>query len=172
MTGQISKNLDVDFNLLQVTNAINYLTENNLKSGYKLVSKNETFNSYQFTKLKGLGGGMINVELKKINDTSTNINSSVVKLQGSGRYPDSLLSEINNIFLEDLASTITNWDEIQNTKKELEEKSRERNLKAQKLKEDNPTAYYSKFILPLLIIFGIIFGLIIFINWITNLKHN
>jgi hypothetical protein len=87
MNGQITKNLEIDFTLLQVKNAINHLIENNLKSGYKLVSKNETFNSYQFTKLKGLGGGMINVELKKINEATTNINTSVVKLQGSGNYP-------------------------------------------------------------------------------------
>jgi hypothetical protein len=171
MNGQITKNLEIDFTLLQVKNAINHLIENNLKSGYKLVSKNETFNSYQFTKLKGLGGGMINVELKKINEATTNINTSVVKLQGSGNYPESLLSEINNKFLDDLASTITNWDKIEIEKTELAERINQRNMNAQKLKEDNPVAYYSKFIFPLLIFVGILFGLFMFIKWITNLKH-
>ncbi len=171
LTTPISKNIDISYNIETVKKALNYLLDNHLKSGYNASSRNDNFNTYQFAKLKGLGGGNIGLELKKIDENYTNLNISVTVLLGSGKYYDaSHLSQIINNFLNDLSNSIINWDSIQIEKKNKEKFSKERKIIKQELKQNNPMLYYFKILLALIPFIVIIGGLLFFIYWILNLK--
>lgn len=110
MTPNPSRELDLDFPIIEIKQKIDAVIEAGKLSGYKTLEKNDLFHTYRISIVSGVLVGILNITLNKVDESKTNWKSEIMNAAG-GKAEPAVLARFQDEFLNILSKAL-NGEEV------------------------------------------------------------